>query len=48
MEVDEICITGVSGRFPESENVDQFVDALFKGTDLLTEDDRRFKPGENT
>lgn len=43
---DEICMTGTSGRFPECENVDQFIEALFKGTDLMTADDRRFKAGK--
>lgn len=42
---DEIVISGISGRLPECENIDQFWDALFKGVDLLTVDDRRFRPG---
>lgn len=43
---DDICISGVAGRFPECENVDEFIKALLNGTDLITIDDRRFKPGE--
>lgn len=46
MDANEICITGVAGRFPECENVEQFVEALFQGIDLMTEDDRRYKPGK--
>lgn len=46
MESDNICISGVAGRFPECENVEQFIAELLKGTDLMTVDDKRFKPGE--
>lgn len=42
---EEIVISGISGRFPECENIDQFWKALFDGVDLLTVDDRRFRPG---
>lgn len=43
---DDIVISGVAGRFPECENVEQFCQSLFEGKDLVTENDRRFKPGE--
>jgi fatty acid synthase len=43
---DDIVITGIAGCFPESENVYQFQDNLFKKVDMLTEDDRRWKLGE--
>lgn len=45
---DEIVISGVAGRFPECENVEEFCKSLFEGNDLVTENDRRFKPGKNT
>ncbi|KAI6188362.1 Fatty acid synthase [Aphelenchoides besseyi] len=42
---EEIVITGVSGRFPRSENVKEFGDLLLAGEDLVTEDDLRWPPG---
>ena len=44
-ETDEIVITGISGRLPESENVDEFRQHLFNMDDMVTEDDRRWEPG---
>lgn len=44
---EEIVITGVSGRFPRSDNVQQFADLLLAGEDLVTEDDLRWPPGSN-
>lgn len=41
----EIVISGVSGRFPECENAADFITQLMSGVDLVTENDRRFKPG---
>lgn len=46
MSEDQIVISGISGRFPESENVDELWDNLMKGVDMVTEDGRRWKPGE--
>ena len=43
---DDIVITGISGCFPESENVYQFQDNLINKVDMVTEDDRRWKLGE--
>nr|XP_023011970.1 fatty acid synthase-like [Leptinotarsa decemlineata] len=40
-----IVISGISGRFPECENVEQFKEALFQGVDLISEDDRRYPAG---
>jgi len=45
---EEIVITGVSGRFPRSENVQEFGDLLLAGEDLVTEDDLRWPPGMMT
>ena len=42
---EEIVISGVSGRFPRSDNVQQFGDLLMAGEDLITEDDLRWPPG---
>ncbi|MFH4976009.1 hypothetical protein AB6A40_002718 [Gnathostoma spinigerum] len=42
---EEIVITGVSGRFPRSENIQEFGDLLLNGEDLVTEDDLRWPPG---
>lgn len=42
---EEIVISGVSGRFPRSENVKEFGDLLLAGEDLITEDDLRWPPG---
>lgn len=41
----EIVITGVSGRFPESDSVAEFAENLFNKVDLCTEDNRRWEPG---
>lgn len=46
MDSDEsIVITGISGKLPESENIQEFTDLLLSGEDLVTENDRRFKAG---
>ncbi|CAJ0579052.1 unnamed protein product, partial [Mesorhabditis spiculigera] len=42
---EDIVISGVSGRFPQSENVKEFGDKLLAGEDLVTEDDSRWPPG---
>ena len=42
---DEIVITGISGRFPESDNMDEFASNLMSDMDLVTEDERRWEPG---
>ncbi|VDO39253.1 unnamed protein product [Haemonchus placei] len=44
-EQEEIVISGVSGRFPRCENVNEFGDLLLQGEDLVTEDDLRWPPG---
>lgn len=40
---DEIVISGLSGSFPESENINEFAENLFNKKDLMTDDDRRWK-----
>lgn len=44
--MEEIVIAGISGRLPESDNLQEFWENLFNGVDMVTEDDRRWKPGE--
>uniref|UniRef100_UPI00358E27BA fatty acid synthase isoform X2 n=1 Tax=Myxine glutinosa TaxID=7769 RepID=UPI00358E27BA len=41
----EVVISGMAGRLPESENLQEFWDNLLQGVDMVTEDDRRWKPG---
>ena len=43
---EEVVISGVSGRFPQSSNVEEFAEHLLNGDDLVTEDDKRWPPGE--
>lgn len=39
-------IAGISGKLPESENLQEFWDNLIGGVDMVTDDDRRWKAGE--
>jgi fatty acid synthase len=43
---EEVVISGMSGRFPESENTDEFAKNLYNKVDMITEDDRRWPTGE--
>ncbi|XP_060796063.1 fatty acid synthase isoform X1 [Neoarius graeffei] len=43
--MEEIVIAGISGRLPESNNLEEFWQNLVNGVDMVTEDDRRWKPG---
>ncbi|NXD84156.1 FAS synthase, partial [Halcyon senegalensis] len=43
--MEDVVIAGISGRLPESENLQEFWDNLMNGVDMVTEDDRRWKPG---
>ncbi|XP_028825311.1 fatty acid synthase [Denticeps clupeoides] len=43
--MEDIVIAGISGRLPESNNLEEFWENLFNGVDMVTEDDRRWKPG---
>ncbi|XP_055376639.1 fatty acid synthase [Condylostylus longicornis] len=42
---DEVCITGVSGRFPESSNIAEFRKNLFDGVDMVNDEPRRWDKG---
>jgi len=42
---DEVVVSGISGRLPESDNIAEFREHLMKGEDMVTEDERRWTPG---
>jgi len=42
----EVVISGLSGRLPESDNIAEFREHLINAEDMVTEDDRRWEPGE--
>ena len=42
---DSVVVSGISCRLPESDNMQEFRDNLMNGVDMVTEDDRRWKPG---
>jgi len=42
---EEIVISGIAGRFPESDNMEILKKNLFDKIDLITDDDRRWKLG---
>ncbi|KAL0271260.1 UNVERIFIED_CONTAM: hypothetical protein PYX00_008407 [Menopon gallinae] len=42
---DEIVISGISARLPESSNMEEFKENLFAGIDLVTDDERRWPSG---
>lgn len=42
---DEIVISGISGRLPESNSIEEFKQQLFDGVDLVTDDERRWPAG---
>ncbi|KAI8423485.1 hypothetical protein MSG28_012601 [Choristoneura fumiferana] len=44
-DADDIVISGLSGRLPESDSIEEFAKNLFDGVDLVTADDRRWPPG---
>ena len=44
---EDIVISGVSGRFAESDNIDELAKNLFDNVDMITEDDRRWPMGES-
>ncbi|XP_054169344.1 fatty acid synthase-like [Oppia nitens] len=39
---EDIVISGISGRFPESDNMDEYAHNLFSNIDMVTADDRRW------
>jgi hypothetical protein len=45
-ECEEIVISGVGGRFPESDTVDEFANNLYNKVDMIVDDDRRWPTGQ--
>lgn len=43
---DEIVISGIGGRYPESNSLDEFRDNLYNNVDMITSDDRRWPTGQ--
>ena len=43
---DDIVISGISGRYPESENVEEFWYKLLNGIPMYSQDDRRWPVGK--
>lgn len=46
--MEDVVIAGIAGKLPESENLQEFWENLLNGVDMVTEDDRRWKPGEHS
>lgn len=44
---EEIVISGISGRFPESRNMKHFQENLFNKVDLITDEARRWTLGKD-
>lgn len=42
---DEIVISGISGRFPESSNIEEYWSNLINGIDMVNDDPRRWPTG---
>ncbi|RWS04829.1 fatty acid synthase-like protein, partial [Dinothrombium tinctorium] len=42
---DDIVISGISGRFPNSDNIEEFWSNLISGNELYSSDDRRWPVG---
>lgn len=42
---EDIVISGMSGRFPESDNTDEFATNLYNNVDMFSVDDRRWPTG---
>ena len=41
----DIVVSGISGRYPESDNVGELSHNLFNKINMLTVDNRRWEPG---
>lgn len=42
----DVVISGMSGRFPESENIYKFKENLYKKVDMVTKENKRWDVGE--
>lgn len=45
---DDVVISGMSGRFPECDTIEEFREKLFSGVDLVKEDDSKWPKGEKS
>jgi cell shape-determining protein MreC len=45
-EGEKIVISGIGGRFPESDTVDEFANNLYNNVDMIVDDDRRWPTGQ--
>jgi hypothetical protein len=45
-EGEEVVISGIGGRFPESDTVDEFARNLYNKVDMIVDDDRRWPTGQ--
>ncbi len=43
---EDVVISGMSGRFPESDSVDEFAQNLYNKVDMIVDDDRRWPTGK--
>ena len=46
MTTEDIVISGMGGRFPESDSTDEFAKNLYNKVDMIVEDDRRWPTGK--
>ncbi|XP_063391024.1 fatty acid synthase-like [Cydia fagiglandana] len=46
-EASDVVMSGLSGRLPESDNIEEFAQQLFAGVDMVTDDGRRWTPGRS-
>ena len=44
--LEAVVVSGMSGRFPESANVEEFAHNLYNGVDMVSENDHRWTPGK--
>lgn len=43
---EDVVISGMSGRLPEANSIDEFKQKLYDGVDMVTDDERRWPAGE--
>ena len=44
---EDIVISGISGRLPESDTIQEFMENLLAGKDMITDEERRWKRGSH-
>lgn len=44
---DDVVISGMSGRFPECDTIEEFQQKLFSGIDLVKENNSRWPKGKS-